>query len=63
MLDHLSEILGDALLDEGVLLLVPPVGDLGETFLLEELFEGLGIALVGGEEGEQIFDAASLERA
>lgn len=60
-LDHLGEILGNALLDEGGLLLVPPLGNLGKTFLPEMFFESLRIALVGGEEKEQIFNTTTLE--
>lgn len=57
------QVLDDALFDDGILLLGPPLGYDPKVRLLEVIFEILAGALVGGEEREEVPDAAALEGA
>lgn len=61
MIKHIMHDLRDLLLDECVLPLGPPLRDLRDLFLAEELFEALVVTLVGREEERQIFDVGFLE--
>lgn len=54
---------GDFLLENGVLLLRPPIRYLRQALLSEEFVEGLVLPLVLGEEQQEIFDSALLESA
>lgn len=62
-LNHLRKLLCDIVLDQGVLLLSPPFGNRREAFLLEVLFQGFDVPLVGREEEQEILDGSTLERS
>lgn len=53
----------DILLENGVLLLRPPIRDLGQPLLSEKLVEELVLLLVLREEQQEVFDPALLEDA
>lgn len=58
---QLPQVLDHLLFQDGILLLRPPVGDLGGALFPEMFFEVLALAFVRREECEKIFDAAFLE--
>jgi hypothetical protein len=62
-LNHLRKLLRDIILDEGVLLLGPPLSDRSESFLPKVLFQGLNVPLVGGKEEQEILDGSAFERS
>lgn len=53
----------DFLLENGVLLLGPPIRDLGQPLLSEKLVQDLILPLVWREEEQEVFDPALLESA
>lgn len=61
VLDHFCELLDQGIFECSVLLLEPPFGDLREPSRSEMFLEVLALALVWGEESEQVFDAALFE--
>ena len=60
---HFPQILYNTFFNDGILLLRPPFRNLRQAFLSEMVFEGLGVALAGREECEQIFDTSALQSA
>jgi len=61
VVEHLVHILNDVVLNDRVLLLSPPLGDLREALLAEVLVENPVIPPVGRKEREEVLDGAALE--